>query len=108
MKDFISAEGISFGYEADDGRMIPVLEDLSISIREGEFVAVLGHNGSGKSTLAKHFNAVLLPSASFVTGIMFSNENVTNGFLYKYGAVICVVCGVFAATVGYLWCNLIF
>lgn len=57
--------------------------------------------------LATHY-AVLLPSASFVTGIMFSNENVTNGFLYKYGAVICVVCGVFAATVGYLWCNLIF
>ena len=57
--------------------------------------------------LATHY-AVLLPSASFVTGIMFSNDNVTNGFLYKYGAVICVVCGVFAATVGYLWCNLIF
>ena len=57
--------------------------------------------------LATHY-AVMLPSASFVTGIMFSNENVTNGFLYKYGAVICVVCGVFAATVGYLWCNLIF
>ena len=57
--------------------------------------------------LATHY-AVMLPSASFVTGIMFSNENVTNGFLYKYGAVICVVCGMFAATVGYLWCNLIF
>ena len=39
MKDFISAEDISFGYEADDGQMIPVLENLSISIREGEFVA---------------------------------------------------------------------
>ena len=51
MKDFISAEGISFGYEADDGRMIPVLEDLSISIREGEFVAVLGHNGSDRKSV---------------------------------------------------------
>ena len=77
MKDFISAEGISFGYEADDGRMIPVLEDLSISIREGEFVAVLGHNGSGKSTLAKHFNAVLLPSggACYVNGMNTIDED---------------------------------
>ena len=66
MKDFISAEDISFGYEADDGQMIPVLENLSISIREGEFVAVLGHNGSGKSTFAKHLNAILLPSGGKV------------------------------------------
>ena len=77
MKDFISAEGISFGYEADDGQMIPVLENLSISIREGEFVAVLGHNGSGKSTLAKHFNAVLLPSggACYVDGMNTADED---------------------------------
>ena len=77
MKDFISAEDISFGYEADDGQMIPVLENLSISIREGEFVAVLGHNGSGKSTLAKHFNAVLLPSggACYVDGMNTADED---------------------------------
>ena len=77
MKDFISAEDISFGYEADDGHMIPVLENLSISIREGEFVAVLGHNGSGKSTLAKHFNAVLLPSggACYVDGMNTADED---------------------------------
>ena len=77
MKDFISAEDISFGYEADDGQMIPVLENLSISIREGEFVAVLGHNGSGKSSLAKHFNAVLLPSggACYVDGMNTADED---------------------------------
>ena len=76
MKDFISAEHISFGYEADDGSLIPVLEDLSIGIKEGEFVAVLGHNGSGKSTLAKHFNAVLLPSGGrcYVDGIDTTDE----------------------------------
>lgn len=52
--------------------------------------------------------ACALPSASFVSGIMFSNENVTKGFLYKYGTLACVVCGILCATVGYLWCNLIF
>lgn len=57
--------------------------------------------------LATHY-ACALPSASFVAGIMFSNENVTNGFLYKYGVLACAICGIFAATVGYVWCNLIF
>ncbi len=42
------------------------LIDVSVSIRPGEFVAVLGHNGSGKSTLAKHANALLLPSSGCV------------------------------------------
>lgn len=38
------------------------LTDLSFSVNEGEFVAVLGHNGSGKSTLAKLINAIFLPT----------------------------------------------
>ncbi len=35
---------------------------MDLEIREGEFIAVLGHNGSGKSTLAKHINAILTPT----------------------------------------------
>lgn len=38
------------------------LEGVNLTIREGEFVVVLGHNGSGKSTFAKHMNALLLPT----------------------------------------------
>lgn len=38
------------------------VNDVSLDIEAGEFIAVLGHNGSGKSTLAKHMNALLLPS----------------------------------------------
>ena len=66
MKKLIETEHISFSYEEETGLPL-VLEDVNITIGEGEFVAVLGHNGSGKSTFAKHCNAVLLPRTGTVT-----------------------------------------
>lgn len=38
------------------------VDDVNLDIKQGDFVAILGHNGSGKSTLAKHMNAILYPS----------------------------------------------
>ena len=38
------------------------VDDVSLEIKQGDFVAILGHNGSGKSTLAKHMNAILYPT----------------------------------------------
>ena len=40
----------------------PVLKNISVSIQQGEYVAILGHNGSGKSTLAKLLNLILEPT----------------------------------------------
>ena len=42
------------------------IDDVNLDIRQGDFVAVLGHNGSGKSTLAKHINAIHYPTEGTV------------------------------------------
>ncbi|MBQ8161200.1 MAG: energy-coupling factor transporter ATPase [Clostridia bacterium] len=59
----ILAEDVTYAYEEADKNAV---NHLSLEIREGEFVAVLGHNGSGKSTFAKLLNALYLPSSGRV------------------------------------------
>ena len=53
------------------------IDQLSLEIEKGSFVAVLGHNGSGKSTLAKHINGILLPSEGtvWVSGMDTAKED---------------------------------
>ncbi len=67
MRDIITASGVTFGYPKDNNELNIVLHGIDLTIREGEFVAVLGHNGSGKSTIAKHMNAILLPNEGEMT-----------------------------------------
>lgn len=75
MEDFIKIENLSFKYDKND--KTNVLNGISLNIKKGEFVCILGANGSGKSTLSKHLNALLLPSYGkvFVNGIDTSNED---------------------------------
>lgn len=59
----IQVEHLTYQYPEEPS---PAIEDLSLTIKDGTFVAILGHNGSGKSTLAKHFNGILLPTSGKV------------------------------------------
>ena len=64
MSHFIETRRLTFDYGGENGeRPIRALSDVSLTIDEGEYIAVLGHNGSGKSTLAKLLNLILIPTA---------------------------------------------
>ena len=68
MATTIQVEHLAYTYPGeDDTPGVPVFEDLSLTVEEGSFVAVLGGNGCGKSTLAKHFNSILLPKGGKVS-----------------------------------------
>lgn len=60
MDGIVCAEHVKYAYSSED-EIALALNDVSLLVKKGEFVAVIGHNGSGKSTLAKHFNALLTP-----------------------------------------------
>ena len=60
----LTAKDLKFRYDPEQPQY--ALNGVSMEVKRGEFVAVLGANGCGKSTLAKHFNAILLPESGTV------------------------------------------
>ena len=71
----IRLENASYSYEE---AAAPAVAQVTAAIREGEFVAVLGHNGSGKSTLAKLLNALYLPTEGRVVVCGFETAKEEN------------------------------
>ena len=71
----LTAENLKFRYDAE--QPVYALDGVSVQVKRGEFVAVLGANGCGKSTLAKHFNAILLPESGkvYVEGMDTADED---------------------------------
>lgn len=88
--DFIEVNGINFKYDSEEKTSKKVLDNLSLSIAKGEFVALLGHNGSGKSTLAKMFNGILQPDSGYVEvcGMKTSEEDKLLDIRRKVGLVL--------------------
>lgn len=70
-------ENVTFRYDGDEQPLPPAVENLSLEIKKGEFVAVLGHNGSGKSTVAKLSNGLVIPESGdvYVLGMNTKNED---------------------------------
>src|SRR5258707_2406125 len=64
----IDFQRVNYTYPSasDDPQARPALVDINLQVREGEYLAILGHNGSGKSTLARHCNALLTPISGHV------------------------------------------
>lgn len=82
----IEVRDISFTYPSD----VEALKDVSVKIRNGEFVAIMGQNGAGKTTLVKHFNGLLKPTKGdvFVDGVNTKDTSVARlarkvGFVFQ-------------------------
>ena len=82
----IVVDNVTFSYEEES---TPAVKDVSLSVKPGEFVAVLGHNGSGKSTLAKLLNALYTPSEGkvLVCGLDTSDESLTYDIRQRAGMI---------------------
>lgn len=88
MNEMIQTKDLCFEYQGEE-QNTQVLKQMNLSIRKGEFIAVLGHNGSGKSTLAKHFNSILIPTSGtvYVEGIDTSQEELVFDVRQRVGMV---------------------
>jgi energy-coupling factor transport system ATP-binding protein len=89
-KYIIKTENLSFTYfDGDIDEMkndeIPALRAVNLSIKEGEYISVLGHNGSGKSTLAKLLNLILIPTSGkiYIDGKDVSDENLSEDEVFE-------------------------
>ena len=62
----VTLEHVTHTYQPGSPFQATAIRDVNVSIREGEFLALIGHTGSGKSTLAQHINGLLKPTSGRV------------------------------------------
>lgn len=66
MTEILSLQNITFTYDPDQPIIKNAVDDVTFSVNEGEWIAIVGHNGSGKSTLARIINGLLFPQSGEV------------------------------------------
>lgn len=76
MENIIEIKDLSFAYGEDEAQKT-VLDQINLEIKQGQWVALIGHNGSGKSTLAKLIDGLLTPKSGTieVSGMLLNEEN---------------------------------
>ncbi len=81
IKDIIRTDHLQYDYvmrdkEGNEAGYYRALDDVELQVKQGDFIAILGHNGSGKSTLAKQINGILYPTGGtvWVDGLDTSKE----------------------------------
>ena len=76
MENIINVKDMTFEYVTIDSKF-KAIDDLSLEVKQGEFVAIIGHNGSGKSTLSKNLNAILVPTEGdiYIDGMNTKDES---------------------------------
>ena len=75
MKNIINVKDMTFEYVSIDSKF-RAIDNLNLEVKQGEFVAIIGHNGSGKSTLSKNLNAILVPTEGdiYIDGMNTKDE----------------------------------
>lgn len=79
MIEILALDTVSFSYTPEEPEKRNAVNEVSFSITQGEWIAIVGHNGSGKSTLAKLMNGLLAPTNG---EIRFSGERLTEDNLW--------------------------
>ncbi len=86
MEPLIKFENVCYTYTGNDAEPgMFAVHDLSLEVKEGEFVAILGHNGSGKSTTAKLMNMILTPNSGdiYVEGNKITGRELTDEDVFE-------------------------
>ena len=85
----IELKKVSYEYGLDDKKSILALDNIDLTLKKGESVAIIGSNGSGKTTLARLLNALLLPTSGNVAvdGLDTSDRNSQKMIRLKVGMV---------------------
>ena len=75
MENIINVKDMTFEYVSIDSKF-RAIDNLNLEVKQGEFVAIIGHNGSGKSTLSKNLNAILVPTEGdiYIDGMNTKDE----------------------------------